>query len=923
MAEKSRTDYSARNTTVAMAARIIAILSGYLTRVVFTHTLSEAYVGINGLFTDILNVLALSELGVGTAITYALYQPIARGDVEKQKSLMRLYRKFYRIVAVIVLAAGLMVIPFFEVLIRDGNQVEHLLLIYLMYLSSSVVSYLMIYKRTLVDAHQLSYIGVLYQTVFLIFQNLVQIGILYFTGNFILFLAVLNLCTLGGNLAISRKADRMYPYLKEKTVQELTAREKKDIFQNIRAMLMHKVGNVLVNNTDNLLLSSLVGTLSVGRYSNYYLIIGSVCQVLNQMFQGITASVGNLGVEESREHIRKIFEAAFFMGQWMFGLAAICLFEAIDPFVSLSFGAQYVFPGTVTLVLCLNFYLTGMRQAVLVFRDSMGIFRFDRYKAIPEAVINLVVSFFLGRRLGALGIFLGTMASTVATSLWVEPYMFYKHRLETSSRPYFLKYLLYAGVTFLLWWGEDLLCRRIEGNLWTVCVLRLALCFVLTNLVFLLLYHRTREFRLLWKKAVKMARDRLRSQTHFSEDIQPEEEELLELLCHSLEAVEAQEGAVSEKREEGQNRGRGYDPEKLCLLARRHGVLPLLYDSFEDGADLSEHVRREVETAARKAVCQNYRILFLSKYTVSVLKAAGIPSAVLKGVATASCYPVPELRKTGDVDLLLFSPEHLEKAVKTLEKHGMKVPARQPSLHHVICVTEEGIEVELHSMLAEPFDNQAVNRYLQEKLQECAENIKQADCMGVELPILDTGYHAYELLLHMLQHFLRAGFGLRLLCDWVVFWNRETEEQERQKYLRLVGESGLKGFSDMVTLFCRTYLGLKREQTEWMEIRGSYNVKEFLRDTLDAEEFGHSSADRMVIPRKNSLPAYVREFHHQMHLNFPKAGGWVPLWPVLWIITLWRFLRNNRKIRDVSARAILKKAGQRSRLLEQIGLWKQ
>ena len=311
MAEKSRTDYSARNTTVAMAARIIAILSGYLTRVVFTHTLSEAYVGINGLFTDILNVLALSELGVGTAITYALYQPIARGDIEKQKSLMRLYRKFYRIVAVIVLAVGLMVIPFFEVLIRDGNQVEHLTLIYLMYLSSSVISYLMIYKRTLVDAHQLSYIGVLYQTVFLIFQNLVQIGVLYFTGNFILFLAVLNLCTLGGNLAISRKADRMYPYLKEKTVQELTAREKKDIFQNIRAMLMHKVGNVLVNNTDNLLLSSLVGTLSVGRYSNYFLIIGSVRQVLNQMFQGITASVGNLGVEESREHIRKIFEAAF------------------------------------------------------------------------------------------------------------------------------------------------------------------------------------------------------------------------------------------------------------------------------------------------------------------------------------------------------------------------------------------------------------------------------------------------------------------------------------------------------------------------------------------------------------------------------------------------------------------------------------
>ena len=223
--DRSRTEYSARNTTVAMAARVAAILAGYFTRVVFTHTLSEDYVGINGLFTDILNVLALSELGVGTAITYALYKPVSEKNVEEQKSLMRMYRQFYRIVAAIVLVGGLLVIPFMDVLIKNQTQVEHLTVIYLMYLMNSVISYLLIYKRTLIDAHQLSYIGVMYQTVFLLIQNAVQVLVLLCTRNFFFFVSVMILCTLANNICISLKADRLYPCLREREVQELPGEE--------------------------------------------------------------------------------------------------------------------------------------------------------------------------------------------------------------------------------------------------------------------------------------------------------------------------------------------------------------------------------------------------------------------------------------------------------------------------------------------------------------------------------------------------------------------------------------------------------------------------------------------------------------------------------------------------------------------------
>lgn len=501
VAEKSRTEYSAKNTTVAVVSRMVAILMGFVTRVVFTHTLSESYVGINGLFTDILNVLALSELGVGTAITYALYKPIAEGDLEKQKSLMRMYQWLYRIIAGIVLVAGLMVVPFMDLLIKNQPDVDHLTLIYLLYLANSVLSYLLIYKRTLVDAHQLIYIGTLYQTIFLVVQDVVQIVVLITTRNFMLFLLIYILCTLGGNLCISKKADQLYPYLKEKNVTPLDKAERKGIFRNIKAMLMHKIGTVVVNNTDNLLLSSIVGITSVGLYSNYYLLIGSVRQVLDQIFQGITASVGNLGATEDSKRVQRIFEASFFIGQWMYGVAAICLYELLSPFVKISFGENYVFPQSVVLVLCMNFFVTGMRKSTLVFRDSLGLFWYDRYKSIAEAVINLVASILLAVRFGTAGVFIGTLISTMATSMWVEPYVLYKHHIKTSPAAYFWKYGLYSAVMAAIWFATSFLCTYIDGNTLVVIGLRLCICLVLPNSILLLIYCRTKEFRFLLEKA--------------------------------------------------------------------------------------------------------------------------------------------------------------------------------------------------------------------------------------------------------------------------------------------------------------------------------------------------------------------------------------------------------------------------------------
>ena len=498
MKQKSRTEYSVMNTTVAFAAQVTAILMGFFTRVVFTRMLSEGYVGINGLFTDILNILSLSELGVGTAITYALYGPIARNDIKKQQILMRMFRTFYRITAGVVLIAGLCLIPFLDILMKDRPDVDHLVIIYLLYLLNSFVSYLLIYKKTLVDAHQMNYITVMYHNGFLVLQDICQIIVLLLTRNFILFLIVAVVCTIGGNICMSRKADRLFPYLKEPCKERLLQEERRDIFKNVKAMLMHKIGNIVVNNTDNLLISSFVGVVTAGIYSNYYLIIGSVRQVLDQAMLGVAASVGNLGVTEEKEKVGQIFDRLFFIGYWLFGFAGICLLELLNPFVELAFGERYLFRKEIVLILCINFCINGMRRAVLIFKESMGLFWYDRYKAVAEAVLNLVISVLLVTKSGVAGVFAGTFCSTVLTSVWVEPYVIYKYRLEKPVTEFFAKYAGYLGVMAVVWGITEYFCRFISGQVFLVLICRLGICLTVPNILLWLIYRRTVEWKELW-----------------------------------------------------------------------------------------------------------------------------------------------------------------------------------------------------------------------------------------------------------------------------------------------------------------------------------------------------------------------------------------------------------------------------------------
>lgn len=392
-----------------------------------------------------------------------------------------------------------------------------------------------------------------------------------------------------------------------------------------------------------------------------------------------------------------------------------------------------------------------------------------------------------------------------------------------------------------------------------------------------------------------------------------EQAELLEQLHHALQAPPAAvDGTLCLQK-----------PEEMLALAREHAVMPLLYHLCEVQSNLSQAQRAAVQAAARTAVRTNYRLLFVTKFVTEYLRGHGIRAIVLKGAATAAYYPVPELRKSGDVDLLIPREADFSRACELLQQVDFVPCEKQDALHHLELKNKEGICVEVHRILAEPFESKKVNAYLESLLPAFFSEVCENDAWGFPLCQPADGYHAFYLILHMLQHFLRAGFGLKFLCDWVVFWNRPVEAAQKQVFLRLVEESRTGGFVGILTAACVRYLGLPGERAAFIleQYPAAGEVEAFMHEIFGAGEFGHVRENRMVAMRTGGIFSYVREFHHQMRLNYPRAGKIVVLWPALWAATLARFVYNNHAVRGVKSTEILREAGRRSRLVEKMKLF--
>ena len=490
------------NLAVSLGARSVNILLQFLSRFIFVRYFTEEYLGVNGLFTEILTIFSLAELGIGVSMMYGLYDVIAKKDQEEIGRLMNLYRRMYAFVGGAVAGIGCVMLPFLEIFTGE-TDIPHIRIIYLMYLANSVLSYFFSYKQTLIRADQKEYIVSGVTQLVRCIQVIIQIGIIVATKNFYLYLGVQMVCQVMTNVILSVIADRKYPFIKKKNTGLPDKEVRTDIYRHIRAMAFHRFGSVFVFNTDNLLISMFIGLGTVGIYSNYKLVTNNLRTVADYIYNALTASVGNLTATEEPERALAVYHALQMGMSLFFGWMAVCLITLLNPFIELFFGARYLLPFFTVVVIVLDFYIMEMRQITLCFRNAMGLFWYDRYKPVFEVLINLGLSLVLVQHLGISGVILGTILSSLATNFWVEPLVLFKHGIKINWKKnlagYFFRYGKYTlftvacaalSLSILRAFGSVTLLSFISGGL-SACVIYGAAAF--------LLFGRTEEWRYLMK----------------------------------------------------------------------------------------------------------------------------------------------------------------------------------------------------------------------------------------------------------------------------------------------------------------------------------------------------------------------------------------------------------------------------------------
>ena len=465
----------------------------FIVRTVFIYTLGKNYLGFNGLFSNIFSILSLTDIGLGTAIIYSMYKPVAQEDHRKIAALLNLYRTFYRIVGIIVAILGLSLLPFLDYLVSGIQDIPELEIIYLLYLSSSVISYFFAYKKSMLTVYQQDYISSRINLLINFIQGIIQIAILILWHNYILYLLVLTISTFFNNWLNSLYADYKYQYLKEYRSERVDEETKQKIYTDVKAIFVSRISSAIVTSTDNLLISAFVSTIILGLYSNYIMLINVVNTIINRILDSLVGSVGNLIAVESIERVYLIFKRVLFINYWLVAFSSMSFFILANPFITLWIGKSYLLSSGIIFMIALNLFMRLIRNTFIMFNNAFGHFVELKKKNIIEPIINIVASllFILVFKMGIIGVLLGTFVSNITTNFWFEPYLIFK-KCQVSLKEYFkiaANYLLTSivagGLTYIL-------CDIcLTGNSWVLFLIRIVIFCIAINLIIILFFLKT------------------------------------------------------------------------------------------------------------------------------------------------------------------------------------------------------------------------------------------------------------------------------------------------------------------------------------------------------------------------------------------------------------------------------------------------
>jgi O-antigen/teichoic acid export membrane protein len=492
--EKSRVTYTIYNFTSSIGGQLITIIMNFVVRTAFIYTLGKSYLGINGLFSNILSMLGLTELGIGSAILFKLYDPIASGDKKRIALLMKFYKTAYRVIGVVVALLGVILVPFLPVIIKDYDTLGALninaTLIFLLFVFRSVSSYLFFsFKSAIIKADQKTYIINLVSYVFSIAAGILRIIFLFAIPNFFIYILISILQTIGQNIVCAIIADHMYPYINEKSDDKISSDEVKGIMKDCEALFIYRANSFVLKATDNIVLSAFVGVGIVALYSNYYIFYTTINTLLSKIYDSLTHSLGNLHTERRLGHEYEVFKAIGLITAIVGGTIAVGITCVADEFVKTWIGKEWIIAQPFSLLLGIELYTLAINKFLNRFRTIMGLFQQAKYRPIATMVINLGVSALLVNFIGVYGVLIGTITANWLTMLWYDPVIIHKYGFGEGYpvSAYFAQLAQYVVILTAVGTADYLICRYVlAGYGWFSVGFHAIICGISVPLVLLL-----------------------------------------------------------------------------------------------------------------------------------------------------------------------------------------------------------------------------------------------------------------------------------------------------------------------------------------------------------------------------------------------------------------------------------------------------
>lgn len=492
-----RVKYAAKNITFGWLGNIVTLLLGALLRQIFIDRLGDTLTGVNDYYTNILTVLSLAELGIGTAFNFSLYGPVARNDYEKIKSYMLLYKKAYRTIGCVVGAAGTAIAPFLKYLIEDpgSNSWRDLTIYYFIFLFNTVSTYFVSYKYSLVNAQQKNYIQTNIITITKAVTVSLQIAGLLMMPDFYLYLLTSAGVELVQKIFVSFYLNRMYPYLTEKNVEKLSKEEVGEIVSQTKALVFHKIGDMARLQTDTMIIGAFIDVTTVGFVGTYNYVISSVSNFVNIIFNSVLSGFGNLIATEKKEKQYLMFKVYRFAACWIYGFSAIGFYLMLTPLIMLWVGESRVLPDLVIGCIMADYYFKGERIVLSNYKTAAGVFEQDKYLTLIQGAVNLVISIVLVQKIGLVGIYIGTIVSGLIANV-TKPFIIYKVCFGKKAYIYFRESVKYIGINaavlLLLIWIKSRMMTVVTIPAFAVMA---AVISVVYNGVFLAVFGRCEEFQ--------------------------------------------------------------------------------------------------------------------------------------------------------------------------------------------------------------------------------------------------------------------------------------------------------------------------------------------------------------------------------------------------------------------------------------------